>query len=96
MPSGSWPSPGAVVTVACWWWSRAWPAPCSATPRSQQVPAEAWGDTCLLLPPSLSECTYSGLFSTMPLPSDGHLSLSEVLADFPVNLLYRLAQEDTP
>ncbi|ENM3095467.1 malto-oligosyltrehalose synthase [Pseudomonas aeruginosa] len=61
-----------------------------------QVPAEAWGDTCLLLPPSLSECTYSGLFSTMPLPSDGHLSLSEVLADFPVNLLYRLAQEDTP
>ena len=54
------------------------------------------GDTCLLLPPSLSECTYSGLFSTMPLPSDGHLSLSEVLADFPVNLLYRLAQEDTP
>ena len=25
-----------------------------------------------------------------------HLSLSEVLADFPVNLLYRLAQEDTP
>ncbi|MCR3876738.1 hypothetical protein K3Z98_27845, partial [Pseudomonas aeruginosa] len=51
---------------------------------------------CLLLPPSLSECTYSGLFSTMPLPSDGHLSLSEVLADFPVNLLYRLAQEDTP
>ena len=61
-----------------------------------QVPAEAWGDTCLLLPPSLSECTYSGLFSTMPLPSDGHLSLSEVLADFPVNLLYRLAQEETP
>ncbi|MCR3782950.1 hypothetical protein K3Z87_27200 [Pseudomonas aeruginosa] len=38
----------------------------------------------------------SGLFSTMPLPSDGHLSLSEVLADFPVNLLYRLAQEETP
>ncbi len=61
-----------------------------------RVPAEAWGDTCLLLPPSFSECTYSGLFSTMPLPSDGHLSLSEVLADFPVNLLYRLAQEDTP
>ncbi|WP_430954648.1 hypothetical protein, partial [Pseudomonas aeruginosa] len=24
------------------------------------------------------------------------LSLSEVLADFPVNLLYRLAQEETP
>ena len=40
-----------------------------------QVPAEAWGDTCLLPPPSL-RMHHSGLFSTMPLPSDGHLSLS--------------------
>lgn len=60
------------------------------------MPAETWGGTCLPLPPNLSECTYSGLFSTMPLPSNGHLNLSEVFTDLPVNPLYCPTREDTP
>nr|VVH79222.1 hypothetical protein TUEID40_00369 [Pseudomonas aeruginosa] len=60
-----------------------------------QVPAEAWGDTCLLLPPR-------SLRMHLQRPVFHHAAAQrrapepvEVLADFPVNLLYRLAQEDT-
>lgn len=53
------------------------------------VPADHWADTRLCLPPQLADCTLVSLFSNRCFPPGaGSLEVRELLADFPVNLLY--------
>ncbi|MFV3326820.1 malto-oligosyltrehalose synthase [Pseudomonas sp. NY15372] len=51
------------------------------------IPAQNWDDTRVILPFALSPATCSGLFSSTAVSPSRELSLSTVLAEFPVNLL---------
>lgn len=52
------------------------------------IPPEQWGDTRVRLPSPFNENALTGVFSTRAIePQAGSIALSEVLADFPVNLL---------
>ena len=52
------------------------------------IPAERWGDTRIVLPQALASGSLSSIFSTRALHAhQGSLALSDVLAEFPVNLL---------
>jgi (1->4)-alpha-D-glucan 1-alpha-D-glucosylmutase len=52
------------------------------------IPPTGWGDTSVRLPAALAESELSSLFSSRTLrPADARILLSEVLADFPVNVL---------
>jgi (1->4)-alpha-D-glucan 1-alpha-D-glucosylmutase len=53
------------------------------------VPPQRWGDTRVRLPHVLSAGHFTGLFSARDLcPLQGGLALGDLLADFPVNLLF--------
>ena len=55
------------------------------------VPPERWGDTRVVLPP-MADGSLKGYFSSTRItPIEGQVTLSEVLADFPVNLMYSAA-----
>lgn len=52
------------------------------------IPAASWGDTRVRIPAALADTELSSLFSARSIrPADGCIALTEVLADFPVNLL---------
>ncbi|MDT4856153.1 Maltooligosyl trehalose synthase [compost metagenome] len=54
-----------------------------------QVPPQCWGDTRVRLPQVLRAGHYTGLFSARELcPLRGGLPLGDILAEFPVNLLF--------
>lgn len=66
---------------------------------SPHIRAERWGDTRIILPPALADGSPSSVFSTRAIhPQQGSLALSDVLADFPVNLLFLkpTTQESSP
>ncbi|QXH48714.1 malto-oligosyltrehalose synthase [Pseudomonas xanthosomatis] len=52
-----------------------------------QIPAQNWDDTRLVLPFALSPANCSGLFGGAAVSPSRELSLSTVLAEFPVNVL---------
>lgn len=61
------------------------------------VMPERWGDTRLRLPDTLIDSCFASVFSRHALrPEQGCLSVSALLADFPVNLLYLLPHTHTP
>lgn len=51
------------------------------------VPAERWGDTRVVLPPELADLGLTGILPPQHPMNRGYLPLTEVLAQFPVNLL---------
>ena len=55
------------------------------------VPPERWGDTRVVLPPMVDNALKGYFSSTRITPIEGQVALSEVLADFPVNLMYSAA-----
>ncbi len=60
------------------------------------IPASAWGDTHLVLPPELSRHTLSSAFTASShTPVDGRLDVAHLLRDFPVTLLHPF-QEPRP
>lgn len=62
-----------------------------------QVPPQRWGDTRIVLPAGFAHGNLSSLFSTELLhPVQGCLAVAEVLADFPVNLLFLKPAPETP
>ncbi len=54
---------------------------------SPLIPAQAWEDTRVVLPFTVSPTTWSGLFGNGVVSPTKELKLSAVLAEFPVNLL---------
>jgi len=51
------------------------------------IPAQNWDDTRLILPFALSPATCKGLFAHTAVSPSRELMLSDVLSDFPLNLL---------
>lgn len=53
------------------------------------IPPERWGNTRIVLPTGFTDGTLSSIFSSNTIhPEQGCLAMAEVLADFPVNLLF--------
>lgn len=53
------------------------------------VAPEQWGDTRVVLPDALADSCFTAVFSRHALqPEQGCLAVADVLADFPVNVLY--------
>ena len=66
---------------------------------SPLIAAERWADTRIVLPQALAGGSLSSIFSNRAIhPQQGSLALSDVLADFPVNLLLLkpTTQESSP
>lgn len=60
------------------------------------VPPERWGDTRVVLPPEADGRLKAYFSSTRIQPIDGQVALAEVLADFPVNLVYFASHHQEP
>ena len=58
------------------------------------IPPERWGDTQVVMPPQV-DGRLKGYFSSSHIPSvSGGIALSDVLADFPVNLMYSVLPQE--